>query len=190
MEEKEGFTHNKAEDIKKILLAANKYGIANLPFNIKMLAAKCILFRGMKMDDAVNLYYKYISNWGGAVTTYKFQAIKENKVVKEVVRKPVSKVDLDINVSHTELIEDTTYDVASIQIRAVDDNGSVLPYYQEALEISMEGPISLIGPRVVPLRGGMSGTYVKTLGIEGAAKLIIKCHNIEKTVDFNIRKEK
>ena len=53
-----------SEEIKKILLAANKYGLSKLPFKIKLLAAKCILFRGMKMDDAVQLYYKYISNIG------------------------------------------------------------------------------------------------------------------------------
>ena len=82
IEKQEGFSHKKSEEIKKILLAANKYGLSNLPFKIKLLAAKCILFRGMKMDDAVQLYYKYISNWGGTFTTYKFEAIKAGKVVE------------------------------------------------------------------------------------------------------------
>ena len=187
MEEIEGFSHQKAEDIKKILLAANKYGLANLPFDIKLLAAKCILFRGMKMDDAVELYNKYISNWGGAVTTYKFQAMKNRKVVKEVVRKPVTKIDLDINVSHTELVEENTYDVASIQIKAIDDNGNVLPYYQEAVRLEAEGPIEIIGPKYVTLRGGMAGTYVKTLGISGKASLKIITDNInEKVIEFNV----
>ena len=190
IEKNEGFSHNKSEDIKKILLAANKHGIANLPFDIKMLAAKCILFRGMKMDDAVNLYYKYISNWGGTVTTYKFQAIKNGKVVKEVIRKPVTKINLDVEVSHKDLIEANTYDVAAIRIKAVDDNENVLPYYQEAITLSVEGPISIIGPSIVPLRGGMSGTYVKTIGTEGKAKLIIKCHDIEEVIEFNVKKEK
>ncbi len=186
MEEIEGFSHQKAEDIKKILLAANKYGLANLPFDIKLLAAKCILFRGMKMDDAVELYNKYISNWGGAVTTYKFQAMKNGKVVKEVVRKPVTKIDLDINVSHTELVEENTYDVASIQIKAIDDNGNVLPYYQEAVRLEAEGPIEIIGPKYVTLRGGMAGTYVKTLGTSGKASLKIITDNInEKVIEFN-----
>ena len=88
------------------------------------------------------------------------------------------------------MVEGNTYDVAGIRVKAIDEYGNVLPYYQEALELSVEGSICLIGPNVVPLRGGMSGTYVKTLGVEGKARLIIKCHDIEKIVDFNIRKEK
>ena len=187
MEKNENFSHGKAIDVKKILLAANKYGIANLPFDIKMLAAKCILFRGMKMDDAVSLYNKYVGNWGGNYTTYKFEAIKDGKVQKTVVRKPVTKVDLDINVSHTDLIEEHTYDVASIQIKATDEYGSVIPYYQESVVLSVEGPIEIIGPKVVTLRGGMSGSYIKTLGVNGKAYLKISNEYIgEKVIEFNI----
>ena len=189
MEKQEGFSHKKAEEIKKILLAANKYGLANLPFKIKLLAAKCIIFRGMKMDDAVQLYYKYISNWGGTFTTYKFEAIKDGKVVKTVIRKPVTKVELDVEVTHTELVESVTYDVAGIRIKAVDELGNVLPYYQEAIKLSVEGPIKLIGPSLISLKGGMSGTYVKTLGEIGEAKLIIECNDIKHVIEFNIRKE-
>ena len=187
MEKNENFSHGKAIDVKKILLAANKHGIANLPFDIKMLAAKCILFRGMKMDDAVSLYNKYVGNWGGNYTTYKFEAIKDGKVQKTVVRKPVTKVDLDINVSHTDLIEEHTYDVASIQIKATDEYGSVIPYYQESVVLSVEGPIEIIGPKVVTLRGGMSGSYIKTLGVNGKAYLRISNEYIgEKVIEFNI----
>ena len=189
MEKQEGFSHKKAEEIKKILLAANKYGLANLPFKIKLLAAKCIIFRGMKMDDAVQLYYKYISNWGGTFTTYKFEAIKDGKVVKTVIRKPVTKVDLNIEVTHTELVESITYDVAGIRIKAIDELGNTLPYYQEAIKLSVEGPIKLIGPSLISLKGGMSGTYVKTLGEIGEAKLIIECNDIKRVIEFNIRKE-
>ncbi len=189
IEKQEGFSRKKSEEIKKILLAANKYGLSNLPFKIKLLAAKCILFRGMKMDDAVQLYYKYISNWGGTFTTYKFEAIKAGKVVKTVIRKPVTKVDLDIEVTHTELVESLTYDVAGVRIKAIDELGNTLPYYQEAIKLSVEGPIKLIGPSLISLKGGMTGTYVKTLGDIGEAKLIIECNNIKKVIDFTVVKE-
>ena len=35
----------------------------------------------------------------------------------------------------------------------------------------MEGPAHLIGPAVVPLRGGMAGTYLATEGVAGRATL-------------------
>lgn len=187
MEKEEGFSHKKAEDIKKILLATNKYGLAHLPFNILLLAAKCIIFRGMKMSDAVSLYNKYISNWGGTYTTYKFEAIKDGKVVKTQIRKPVKDINLDIEVSHNNLKESNTYDVASIQIKAVDDNQVVLPYYQEAITIKTEGPIEIIGPDIVTLKGGMSGTYIKTIGKKGNAKVSISGNGLDEVIiEFNI----
>ena len=185
----EGFSKSKAKDIKKVLLAANKYGLDNLPFSIKMLAAKCIIFRGMKMDDAVKLYYKYISNWGTSSTEYKFVAVKDGKEVKTVIRKPVKRPYLNIEVSHNELIDIQTYDVASIKIKAIDEYNNLLPYYQESVRIKVEGPIEVIGPDVFPLRGGMGGTYIKTLGKSDKAKVLIECNDIKHVIEFNIRKE-
>lgn len=174
MERNEGFSHRKAENIKKILRAVNKYGLAHLPPHILMLAAKCMVQYGMKMNDAVELYNKYMSNWGGTVTTYRFEALVRGKVVRKIERRPVSQVKLDVTPSHTALVEGATYDVAAIRIRAISQDGAVLPYDQEPLRLSVTGPIALIGPDIVPLRGGMGGTYVKTTGEEGDAALTIE----------------
>ena len=35
----------------------------------------------------------------------------------------------------------------------------------------MEGPLKILGPSVVPLRGGMAGTYLATTGEAGRAVL-------------------
>ena len=35
----------------------------------------------------------------------------------------------------------------------------------------MDGPLKIIGPSVVPLRGGMAGTYLATTGEAGRAVL-------------------
>ena len=188
LEKEEGFSHKKSEEIKKILIAANKYGMNNLPFKIKLLAAKCMIFRGMKINDAVELYNKYIGNWGGNYTTYKFEAIKNGNVVKSVIRTAVKNVKLDINVSHNLLIEENTYDVAAIRIKAVDEYGSVLSYYQEPVMIKIEGPIKVIGPTSVVLRGGMAGTYIKTTGKPGKAKVYIFGDNLEEQViEFEVK---
>lgn len=179
LEKNEGFSHGKAEDIKKILQAANKYGLAHLPPHILLLAAKCMLLRGMKMSDAVALYNKYMGNWGGTVTTYRFEAVVNGKVVRTVEKRPVKQMKLDVKVSHTELVEGTTYDVSAVRIRALSQDGAVLPYYQEPLRLSVNGPVELIGPDVLSLRGGMCGTFVKTTGETGDAVLTIACRETE-----------
>ncbi len=190
MEKGEGFSHRKAQDVKKILMAANKYGLAHLPVNIMLLAAKCMVFRGMKMSDAVGLYNKYVGNWGGTFTTYRFEGVKDGKVVKTVIKRPMTQVSVVAEASHQVLTEESTYDVAAIRIKAVGDTGDVLPFYQEPIQLEVSGNLELIGPSMIPLRGGMGGTYVKTIGEYGEGTLRIKGEGI-KTIElrFEIRKE-
>lgn len=191
IEKGEGYSHSKAEEIKKILLAANKYGMNNLPVNILLLAAKCMLLRGMKMQDAVDLYYKYISNWGGSATIYRFDAIKDGKVVSSVEKRPMSTVKFKYDVSHTTLIEDNTYDVAAIRLEAVSETGNRLPFYQEGLRFETEGDIELIGPSLSSFKGGMAGTYVKSVGVSGEGILKVIGEGLEPIViEFNVERGK
>ena len=190
MEKNEGFSRKKTEEVKKILQAANKYGLAHLPLRIKLLAAKCVLLRGMKMSDAVSLYNKYLGNWGGTVTTYRFDAVVNGNVVKSVERRPVNGATLLADVSHDVLTEGDTYDVAAVRIRMVSQDGAVLPLYQEPLHLGVSGPIELIGPDCIAPRGGMCGTYVRTTGGGGEATLTIKMPGAEPMkVRFTVREK-
>ena len=179
LEKGEVFKKKKANDVKKVLLAVNRFGLANLPLSAKLLAAKCILVHGMKFSEAVDLYGKYIGNWGGTVTTYKFEAIKGGEVVKVVEKRPMTRKVLQVSCSHTELAEETTYDVAAIRLRMLSENGNLLPFCNDVVTIKAEGDIALIGPEYVPLRGGMGGTYVKSLGRSGIGKLTVLCDGAE-----------
>lgn len=179
IEKGEGFSHGKAEDIKKILLAANRFGLAHLPFSTLLLAAKCILFRGMKMQDAVELYNKYVGNWGGTATAYRFEAVKDGKVVKTAVKKPMTQISLQTEVSHRVLVEKSTYDTALVRIKAADENGNTLRFFNEAVHLETQGDICLVGPSDIALQGGMGGTYVKSLGKAGEGRLCIRTNGAE-----------
>ena len=101
------------------------------------------------------LYTKYIGDWGGTATIYRFDAIKDGKVVKSVTKEPVREIRLEAEADHTILTEQHSYDVALVRIRAVDDHGNVLPFYQEPVRLITEGDISIIGPDTIALQGGM-----------------------------------
>ena len=167
----ENFSKGKAKDVKKVLQSVSKNGLNHLPLGTILLAAKCMLLRGMKMADAVELYNKYIGNWGGTATEYRFEAIRDGKVVKTVKKRPVNKPQLLVDCSHTILTEKTTYDVAAIRLRAVSEEGSTLSYCNEPLTLTVKGPLSIIGSSTISLQGGMGGTYVRTCGIAGSAEL-------------------
>ena len=171
LETEEGYTKQQSEMIAGALnyLAINGY--QNFPPHIIWTIGKAVVKYKMKINDMVNLYIKYIGNWGETATSYRFEAIKNGEVVKTVVKEPMRKLHLDTNVSHTTLKEGNTYDVASIRIRAVDENGNLLPFYQEPIQVEVEGPVSVIGTKILSLKGGMGGLYIKTTGEKGSAKV-------------------
>ena len=103
----------------------------------------------------------------------RFEGLRDGELVCTQVKEPVAERRLRAEVSHTELTEGASYDVAAIRLRAVDQNGNVLHVMQEAVTIETEGPVEVIGPKAAMLRGGLGGTYIKTLGISGDAAVTL-----------------
>ncbi|MBR1852733.1 MAG: glycoside hydrolase family 2 protein, partial [Lachnospiraceae bacterium] len=171
LEKGENMPEAQAQDVKEILNEVAKFGLYKMSKSTYLKALKLMTVYHMKMDDAVALYNKYIGDWGGAATTYRFEAIKDGKVVKELRKAPMTEVHLDILVDHTTLRETHTYDVACLRFRAVDENGNLLNYYNDPLVLQMTGAAKLIGPAVTGLSGGMGGAYVRTVGEGGKAEL-------------------
>jgi beta-galactosidase len=49
-----------------------------------------------------------------------------------------------------------------------------------------EGPIEIIGTKISALRGGAGGTYIRTTGEKGKAKLTVKGPAAEAAVEFEV----
>ena len=187
LEVNEGFSKKQSELIAGGLNYLAIHGYQNFPPHIILILLKSVLQYKMKIMDIVNLYIKYIGNWGETATSYRFEAIKNGEVVKTVIKEPMRKPELAVKVSHTKLHEGSTYDVAAIRIRAVDENENLLPFYQEPIRVETEGPIEIIGGDLISLKGGMGGLYIKTIGEKGNAKVRIlntQCETIE--IDFEV----
>ena len=185
--ENEGFTASQAKQIKMALNYVARYGLSKLPWKIIFIALKMMVMYRMKPIQAVELYNKYIGDWGGTSTVYRFEAIKDGKVVKTVVKEPMTNIKLDINVSNTKLKEENSYDVAAVRLQTLDENGNKLHFYNEPLVLRTEGDIELIGESVISLKGGMGGAYVRTIGKSGKGTLIIQsAHANEERVEFLI----
>lgn len=172
--ENEKFTKAQERDIKRALNATARYGLSNLPKSVIGIAIKMILFYHMKPEQAVTLYNRYIGDWGGTSTVYRFEAIKDGAVVKTVTKEPMHEVHLVATADHSRLCEESTYDVASIRIEAQDEHDNLLCFYNEPVSFETTGPIELIGPSVAALQGGMGGTYLKTTGALGTGVLRIR----------------
>lgn len=184
----ESFGKKQAEEIKLALNTVARQGMSHLPLKIKWIAVKMMLLHHMKPQDAVVLYNRYIGDWGGKVTTYRLEAIKDGKVVSVIRKEPVREMSLETTVSHTQLIEEQSYDVAAVRICCVDQNKNLMPYAAEPLTFETEGPIEVIGPEIVSLSGGMTGTYIRTMGQAGEAALYIRSQRM-KEVKITFRVE-
>ncbi|MCR5763638.1 MAG: glycoside hydrolase family 2 protein [Treponema sp.] len=165
-----------SRNVKDFLMILRRYAgnFERLSAKEKTLAQK--IEQSYKLDEQKlrSLFGKYVAGWGGSIIEHKFEAIRDGKVVKTLVRVPSEEVCIKAIVLRDTLIEDNSYDVASVRFAAVDQNENIQPYCQESVTLKTEGDIELIGPSAVSLKGGCAGTYVKSVGKSGSGNLILE----------------
>ena len=187
LEAEEKMPPKKAQYAAKALNYIGLNGYTQITPKLALMALKCMVVYRMSINQIVDLYTKYVGDWGGKSTVYRFDAIKNGKVVKSVTKTPMNEMRLEIEVSSSVLREGDSYDVAIIRIRAVDENGNLLPYCNEAIKISVDGALQVIGDDMISLRGGMGAFYVKTIGQKNTARVKISCPRVEdRVLEFEI----
>jgi beta-galactosidase len=173
LETQEGFPSKKAALLRKCLVAIGKKGLAGLsPVDYVRMAWAMLRYK-LTMDDAVKLYGKYIGNWGGEATVWRFDAVEMGHVVASVTCCPSATLHLEVTASHTALTEGDTYDMAAIRIRILDEQGNVASYAQLPIQLDIQGAAQLVGPQIVTAEGGMCGTYIRSVGVPGDAVLTV-----------------
>ena len=190
LETQEHFSPAKAAAVRDCLLAAGKYGLAGLPLAYKVKFGWCMLHYKMSFADGVALYGKYVGNWGGEATRWRFDAVQDGNVVRSVTLCPSAKLHLEVKVSRTALREKDTYDMAAVRVRILDENGTPAPYAQFPVQFAVEGSAALVGPQTAVAEGGMTGTYLRTVGTAGEAVLTVSAPQTQPVVlRFTIEKE-
>lgn len=183
----EGYPPKKAERIKKTLYAIAKYGQNGLPLREKLKVAWLVVTRQMNVKEGTRLFYRYVGNWGDQVTAYRFEGIKQGKVVCEVRKQPGKRVILQLQADTRQLWEGDSYDVASVQIEAKDEYGNRLVYAMEPIQLQVSEGLEIIGPDVISLKGGVGGTYVRTCKKAGKGYLTAKGFSQSVSVEFDIQ---
>ena len=190
LETQEHFDKAKADTLRDCLLAAGRYGLAGLPLRYKLKLAWCMVRYEMSFADGVALYGKYVGNWGGAATRWRFDAKNGDTVVKSITLCPSHRLHLEVTPSATVLQEGDTYDMAGVRVRILDENGSPAVYAQLPLTFAVTGAAALVGPAAATAEGGMGGTYLRTVGQTGTAAMTVsapQCAPV--TVEFTVTKK-
>lgn len=189
MKEQEGFTDRQNKIVKDALNFSAVYGMENMPAKMKLTMVEAMARFKMKFDDAYMLFGKYIGNWGGESTRFRFDGIRNGEVVKSVTKSAMSHLCLDLNVSSNVLIEDETYDVAAVRIKITDEYGNVMPFFNHQALLEVTGDIEVLGPALADINGGMGGVYVRSTGVAGKAsvKISLPDQGLSSEVGFDIR---
>ena len=182
LETKEHFPPKQAGEIRALLLEAGKVGMDMLTKKDRSRITKVMRRYKMTFADFNTLFGKYIGNWGGEATVWRFDGLKDGKVVSSVTVSPSASLHLEVRVSSLQLQERDTYDMAAVRIRVLDENGNPAPYAQIPVCFQLKGCAELVGPAVATAEGGMCGTYIRTTGKSGKASLTITTAQTEPVV--------
>lgn len=145
---------------------------------------------GLKYADGMELYGKYVGNWGGTSTVWRFEGKIGGKTVITRSCCPGVSLHLEALPSQTELHEGDCYDMAAVRIRVADEFGHTAPYAQLAIQMKTHGPVKLAGPAVITAEGGFGGTYLRTTGRAGKASLTLSADGLEPlTLEFSVKKD-
>ena len=172
------FTKGQAKLIKQALNQVTLGGFKITP-SLAWIAFRLVVFHHVSPSKAVPIYNKFIGDWGGESREYKFEAIKDGKVVKTVKKAAVTNAHIEAKASHTLLTELHTYDVSHIRIKIADQNDNQLYFFNRPVSFEVEGPFEIIGPKVVSPVGGATGVYIKSIGEDGDGKLTISSEGLE-----------
>ena len=165
-----------------------------MPFRLRLKLLRLMVVDHLTVAEGTRLYSEYLANWGEKALVYRFEAIKNGNVIKEIIKTPVTSHHLEMTVGTDGkkdvygLEEGITYDAESVRLRMTDQNGNLLPYFNEPVSFFCSGSIELIGPQTTSLRGGTGGTYVRTNGQAGEGILTICCQDEKEEIHFNVSK--
>jgi beta-galactosidase len=58
-------------------------------------------------------------------------------------------------------------DATRVIVRALDQAGRPLPFLDDIATVDVSGAAKLLGPRMLPIKGGVTGFWVETTGAVG-----------------------
>lgn len=176
--------------IKQTLLDIKKYGPIGAGARHLFLLLKMMLVYKKSIDDMTEMYRKYVTAWGDKQVSYKFEGYINGEKVAQTEKGAVCEATLNVVADKTELIEDDTYDVTRIELKALSQFGNVLPYDFSVVKVSTNGIVEIIGPKDIALMGGQRAVWVKTVGKSGKAIVTFTSDNFEtKQIEINVEKK-
>ncbi|MCD1632314.1 glycoside hydrolase family 2 protein [Martelella mediterranea] len=78
-------------------------------------------------------------------------------------------------------------DCVRVILRALDQCGNIMPFFDEPVALSLDGPGRIVGPEITSFRGGTAGLYIEAGDETGTLTLSVRCAAFaDDTIAFTI----
>jgi beta-galactosidase len=179
----EKMTYKDAERTKKIIKHVTTHG-NNLPLSYKLKMLFLLKKYKMSFDDGVKMFFRYISGWGTADMSYRFEGFLGDRLVKTVIKGNNNAFSYTIAPSKEYLKIEETYDVIRFEIKKVNQHQELIHYAFDAISITVSKHVELIGPKMISLEGGATAFWVKSKE-KGKGEILIQIG--EEIIKFGVQ---
>lgn len=188
-DDKYKFSKRDAKKMKNVLLTIKKSGtIVGIIKKLFSIAGLIIKYR-LSIDSVTELFGKYCSSWGQKQVSYRFEGYTNGQKVIETEKGAIYEKKLYVKSDRDSLIEDKTYDVVRVVIKATNQFDNVCPYDNSVVRVKTNGIVDIIGDDTFALIGGQRAVWLKTNGKSGIAQVVIECDGKSQTIKLNVEKK-
>lgn len=167
--------------LKKLIRSYEKHGM-DLPLWDKLRVLRLMVFHHVGISEIMDLYGRFIGDWGNETGEYKFVGFKNGRPVKTSVKGPSKSGRLKIDADDLTLTDGMTYDATRIVVRLVDQNDNVIRFVHHPIRLNTTKQLEVMGPDVQSLNDGSVGFFVKTTGVTGHAIVTAVCEGYDDVV--------
>ncbi len=126
----ESFSKKDADTVKEVLLHIMQNGF-QMPLKMKIKMGLFLKKNNLSIDQAAKLYENYVGKWGQESITYRFEAIKDGKVVAEEIVGATYGSEIKVTQDDTVLKNTDTYQTTRFIVEHVNLNGNPSLRYQQ-----------------------------------------------------------
>ena len=139
------------------------------------------------MLDLRSVTPEEFGTWGRVWREGTFTGYVDGKPVKTLAL-PADPVPatLEVVADDTEL-RACEKDAVRVVVRALDQCGNLLPYFEEPVLLSLDGPGRIIGPSEHTLKGGATGFWIEAGEAKGKLELTVTSRRFEnQSITFTV----
>ncbi|MCG8453104.1 MAG: glycoside hydrolase family 2 protein [Spirochaetales bacterium] len=162
-----------ARDKKRLREAMSlvmKSGLGALRLKHYLQMVSFLARKRMKFSELEELFMRYDLPWGGPEDIFEIRGMVKGV---EVARRTyasgwgeILRAQADRDEMHC-----GDWDAVRVEFRVEDAQGNLMPFSQEVLNFEVEGPGEVMGPKSVPLTGGVAACWVRSHGSEGCIQV-------------------